>query len=34
MKDPNNPCIFYNIRKEEPVFKNKLAYASLDIYPI
>ena len=34
MKDPNNPCIFCNIRKEELVFENKLAYASFDSYPV
>ena len=34
MRDPNNPCIFCIIRKEELIFENKLAYASLDSYPV
>jgi len=28
MKDPNNPCIFCKIRKEELQFENQLAYSS------
>ena len=34
MKDPNNPCIFCKIIKEELQFENKLAYSSIDSYPI
>ena len=34
MRDPNNPCIFCIIRKEELIFENKLAYTSLDSYPV
>ena len=34
MKDPNNPCIFCIIRKEELQFENYLAYSSLDSYPV
>ena len=34
MKDPNNPCIFCTIRKEELQFDNHLAYSSLDSYPV
>ncbi len=34
MKDPNNPCIFCKIRKEELQFENKLAYSSIDSYPV
>ena len=34
MKDPNNPCIFCTIRKEELQFENYLAYSSLDSYPV
>ena len=34
MKDPNNPCIFCKIRKEELQFENQLAYSSLDSYPV
>ena len=34
MRDPNNPCIFCKIRKEELQFENKLAYSSIDSYPV
>ena len=34
MKDPNNPCIFCIIRKQELQFENYLAYSSLDSYPV
>ena len=34
MKDPNNPCIFCKIRKEELQFENELAYSSIDSYPV
>ena len=34
MKDPNNPCIFCKIRKEELQFENQLAYSSKDRYPV
>ena len=34
MKDPNNPCIFCEIRKEELQFENQLAYSSTDSYPV
>ena len=34
MKDPNNPCIFCKIRKEELIFENELAYSSIDSYPV
>ena len=34
MKDPNNPCIFCHIRKEELQFENHLAYSSIDSYPV
>ena len=34
MKDPNNPCIFCKIRKEELQFENQLAYSSKDSYPV
>jgi len=34
MKNPNNPCIFCKIRKEELQFENELAYSSYDSYPI
>ena len=34
MKDPNNPCIFCKIIKEELQFENSLAYSSIDSYPV
>ena len=34
MIDPNNPCIFCKIRKEELQFENLLAYSSIDSYPV
>ena len=34
MKDPNNPCIFCKVRKEELQFENQLAYSSTDSYPV
>ena len=34
MKDPNNPCIFCKIKKEELQFENELAYSSTDNYPV
>ena len=34
MKDPNNPCLFCNIKKSEIVHENHLAYVSYDSYPV
>ena len=34
MKDPNNPCIFCKVRREELLFENVLAYSSIDSYPV
>ena len=34
MKDPNNPCLFCDVRKTGIVYENKLAYASYDSYPV
>ena len=34
MKDPNNPCIFCSIQKNELIIENNLAYASKDSYPV
>ena len=34
MSDPNNPCIFCKISKEELQFENELAYSSTDSYPV
>ena len=34
MKDPNNPCLFCNVKKSGCAHKNELAYASYDSYPV
>ena len=34
MKDPNNPCLFCNIKKKDIADENELAYASFDTYPV
>ena len=34
MKDPNNPCLFCDIRKSVCAHENKLAYSSYDSYPV
>ena len=34
MKDPNNPCLFCNIKESFLVEENDLAYASYDTYPV
>ena len=34
MKDPNNPCIFCNIKERGCVHENDLAYVSYDSYPV
>ena len=34
MKDPNNPCLFCNIKKSGSAHENELAYASYDSYPV
>ena len=34
MKDPNNPCLFCDIKKSGCVHENELAYASYDSYPV
>ena len=34
MKDPNNPCLFCNIKKTGLAHENDLAYASYDSYPV
>ena len=34
MKDPNNPCLFCNVKKIGFAHENKLAYASYDSYPV
>ncbi len=34
MKDPNNPCLFCSIKKDDIVHENHLSYASYDSYPV
>ena len=34
MKDPNNPCLFCNIKESGLAKENNLAYASYDTYPV
>ena len=34
MKDPNNPCLFCNIKESGLDHENNLAYASYDSYPV
>ena len=34
MRDPNNPCLFCNIKESGLVDENTLAYASYDTYPV
>ena len=34
MQDPNNPCLFCNIKESSLVEENNLAYVSYDTYPV
>ena len=34
MRDPNNPCLFCNIKDSELTEENELAYVSYDSYPV
>ncbi len=34
MRDPNNPCIFCFPKKKDLIFENKLAYATIDSFPV
>ena len=34
MNDPNNPCIFCNIKESQLIDENQLAYVSYDSYPV
>ena len=34
MRDPNNPCLFCNIKASDLADENTLAYASYDTYPV
>ena len=34
MKNPNNPCLFCNVKESGCDYENDLAYASYDTYPV
>ena len=34
MRDPNNPCLFCNIKESDLAIENDLAYASYDTFPV
>ena len=34
MRDPNNPCLFCNVSKNDLELENELAFASYDTYPV
>ena len=34
MRDPNNPCLFCNVKESGSDYENELAYASYDSYPV
>ena len=34
MRDPNDPCLFCNIKETGLAYENMLAYASYDTYPV
>ena len=34
MKNPNNPCLFCDIKKSGCAYENELAYASYDSFPV
>ena len=34
MRDPNNPCLFCNVKESGVAHENNLAYASYDTYPV
>jgi diadenosine tetraphosphate (Ap4A) HIT family hydrolase len=34
MSDPNNPCLFCTIKKEDIIEENEFAYATFDSYPV
>ena len=34
MRDPNNPCLFCNIKESVVTYENDFAYASFDSYPV
>ncbi len=34
MTDPNNPCIFCNVKIQDIIYENKYAFVSYDSYPV
>ena len=34
MRNPNNPCLFCNIKESGSTLENELAYVSYDTYPV
>ena len=34
MRDPNNPCLFCTIKKEDIIEENEFSYATFDSYPV
>ena len=34
MRDPNNPCLFCNVKESGYIYENNFAYASYDTYPV
>ena len=34
MRDPNNPCLFCTIKKEDIIEQNESAYVTFDSYPV
>ena len=34
MRNPNNPCLFCNVKESDYAHENDLAYANYDSYPV
>ena len=34
MTDPNNPCIFCNVKMQDMIYENEYAFVSYDSYPV
>ena len=34
MADPNNPCIFCDVKKKDIIYENEYAFVSYDSYPV
>ena len=34
MRDPNNPCLFCNVKESDYIYENNFAYTSYDTYPV